>query len=253
MPQVFQAKHQGLIVDDLHIYYSKHKAVRGISFDVPPGVTLGVLGANGAGKSSTIKSIAGVVKPTKGRIFIDHTEITSPFTEDDAKQKIGFCPDVGGVIRSATIRDHIALALHSKGREDMWWEAITLIEKFGLLDFINAPTDGFSHGMSRRLSVILAIISSEKLLVLDEPFDGVDPKGVRATFEVIDRAKSAGLSVVISTHLRDLLTEISDEIIVINKGLIVGRGKSDVFAGQQGGIEYEALLNEDVDSDIIEA
>ncbi len=243
MAKPFRTEHQGLIVHDLHIHYGNHEAVRGINFNVPPGVTLGILGGNGAGKSSTIRTIAGVMKPTQGRIFVDNTEITNIYTENDAKQRIGYCPDVGGVIRSSTIRDHISLALRFKNNEHLWWRAMTLLEKFGLLNFIDSPTDGFSHGMTRRLSVVLAIISSEKLLVLDEPFDGVDPKGVRATFEVIDEAKKAGLSVVISTHLRDLLTEISDEIIVINRGLIVGGGVSQEFHGIRGGKHYEELLN----------
>lgn len=236
-------RHDSIVsVQDLKIQYGSNTAVNGISFEIFPGEAVGILGENGAGKSSTMKTLATIAPPSDGSVVIDGHSMTDLRKIDNAKMLLGYCPDVGGLIRSATPREHIGLLLELHGKTEKWQQAVDLLDAFNLLHVIDQPTSGFSHGMSRRLSVILAAIASEKLLILDEPFDGVDPFGVETTIELINQAKKAGLGVVLSTHLQDILVEASDRVIVMEKGKIVAENRSRYFAGKRGKRRYRNLL-----------
>lgn len=217
-------------------------AVDRLNLCVPPGQVLGLLGGNGAGKTSTLRTFGGVIPPTTGRLTIGGYDMTSRIEAESARCNLGYCPDTGGLIRQATIREHIGVALALRGMADKWPQALDLVEKFGLSHVLDRETGGFSHGMSRRLSVLLAVLTSESVLILDEPFDGVDPMGVDATEDVIRFASEAGLAVVVSTHLLSLLVRVSHRICVMNAGRIVADEPSDHFIGHNGEIYYEKLL-----------
>lgn len=231
-----------VIADDLVISYAEVRAVRGASFEACPGEVVGLLGGNGAGKSSTLRALAGVNPPTAGRLLIDGHDMSRPSEAEQARAVLGYTPDVGGLIRQATVREHLALALGSRGRLDEMPYALTLIEEFRLSEVLDRETSGFSHGMSRRLSVALAALTATKVLALDEPFDGVDPLGVHATEAVISRARDAGLAVLVSTHLLPLLVGVSDRILVMREGVIVETGPALQYAGDVGAERYESLL-----------
>lgn len=229
-------------VDSLKIMYKDFEAVKGINFYSDAGKVLGILGGNGAGKSSTLRSLAAVTPVTAGTILIDGTPITDPQYIDYGRSLIGYCPDVGGLIPQATIKEHLSLALNIHNKMHLWDSAVHLVERFGLGEALNKSTGGFSHGMSRRLSVVLALLTSQKVLILDEPFDGVDPLGVEETIKAVNEATSAGLTVIISTHLQDLLVEASDDVLIMSKGEIIARGPADRFRGEEGKQSYKAIL-----------
>lgn len=228
--------------DGLTVQYNAVRAVDGLTFHVNAGESVGLLGGNGAGKSSTLRAMAGINPPNSGLLRIAGYDLSDPTDAESARRVVGYCPDVGGLIRQATVREHIGLALASRGRLDSWPSAMTLLDQFDLMHVLDRETHGFSHGMSRRLSVLLAAITAEKVLILDEPFDGVDPLGVHATEAVINRAKDAGLAVIVSTHLLNLLTGVTDRMVVMVKGKAVESGPSDVFRGDAGAAHYEDLL-----------
>lgn len=234
-------------VQNLTVRYGSMTAVDNITFQVPPGTVLGILGSNGAGKSSTLKVLAGVNPPTEGVVSIGGYEITNPREADIARSIVGYCPDVGGLIKTATIREHISLNLALHNKLHLWSQALNLVKLFNLEDFLDSPAAGFSHGMSRRLSVILAALASTSALILDEPFDGVDPKGVDTTMSIINQAKASGLAVVISTHLQSLLVQASDEVLVMKKSTILDKGPATMFQGEDGVQRYRELLNIDVE------
>lgn len=227
---------------NLVVKYGELIAVNDIDLKVNPGEVVGILGGNGAGKSSTLRAVAGVNPPTAGELWIRHWDMSKPSQAELARLELGYCPDVGGLIRQATVREHIALALASRGLSDRWPIALDLLEKFDLLHALDRETAGFSHGMSRRLSVVLAALTSFSVLILDEPFDGVDPFGVQATQALIATAKDAGVAVLVSTHLLPLLESVSDRIIVMRNGSIVGEDVSRKFRGTRGAQRYEKLL-----------
>lgn len=229
-------------VRDLVITYGKNVAVDGLDLDVYAGESVGLLGDNGAGKSSTMKALATVNPATSGSIFIAGNDLADVRDAEKARNIIGYCPDVGGLIRSATIREHIGLSLRLHHKEYLWDQALKLVDRFNLTRVLDQPTSGFSHGMSRRLSVILAAISSDKLLILDEPFDGVDPIGVDTTISLIEDAKAAGVAIVLSTHLQNVLVRATDRIVVVIRGKVVDSGPSSDFEGEAGVLRYRRNL-----------
>lgn len=227
---------------DLTVEYGPVTAVSNLNLEVTGGRVLGLLGGNGAGKSSTLRAIAAVNPPTEGTLLVDGCDLSDPRQAESVRKVIGYCPDVGGLIRQATVREHIGITLASRDALEDWPYALELVEEFGLLQALDRETHGFSHGMSRRLSVLLAAISAKRVLILDEPFDGVDPLGVNATQAVIRRARDAGLAVLISTHLLRLLTLVSDDIAVMVSGSIVEKAPASDFYGTTGEQHYESLL-----------
>ena len=226
----------------LTVKYGPVTAVDSLSLSVAPGEVLGVLGGNGAGKSSTLRAFAGVNPPTSGDLTIAGFNMADPAEAEKARWMIGYCPDVGGLVRQATVREHIGVALASRDALENWPHALALLESFDLMDVLDRETLGFSHGMSRRLSVLLAAITATEVLILDEPFDGVDPMGVHATERVISLAKQAGVSVIVSTHLLSLLTGVSDRIAVMLKGTVIETGPIENYTGLAGVDHYEDLL-----------
>ncbi len=231
-------------VKDLTISYDPTltPAVNGVSFEVGSGEVLGLLGGNGAGKTSTLRALAGIQPSTGGNIFLAGFDLNNRKEDDLARQVVGYCPDTAGILRQGTVREHIGLALALRGKILAWPAALDLVEKFGLSHVLDRETLGFSHGMSRRLSVLLAALTAEKVLLLDEPFDGVDPLGVQATQVIIAAAKEAGLAVIVSTHLLPLLTEVADRVAVMVNGKIVDEAASEEFVGNRGSERYATKL-----------
>lgn len=232
-----------LTVEHLTVKFEKFVAVNDISFTVAPGEVLGILGGNGAGKSTTLKVLGGVLKPTEGKIIVAENDLSKSKEAYKAKQFTGYCPDVGGLVSGATPREHVKLLLTLRKKPELYEKGIQLIDTFGLTEFIDAPASGFSHGMSRRLSVALATLAAEKFLILDEPFDGVDPLGVAAINSAITTAKDLGLAVIVSTHLQDLLVNITDKIMIMKKSKILTNEISENFKGEEGKKHYQELLS----------
>lgn len=232
-------------IEQLRITYLQGAlaAVDGLNLKVGPGEVVGLAGGNGAGKTSTLKTLAGIQPASSGRVTVAGYSLSDPISADRARSLIGYCPDTGGLIRQATVREHIGIALALRGHSTDWSYALELVELFNLTSVLDRPTAGFSHGMSRRVSVMLAALTAEKVLILDEPFDGVDPRGVQATKIVIERAKNAGLAVIVSTHLLDILVSIADRLVVMVEGKLVDQDDALAFEGKSGEERYNALLD----------
>lgn len=229
-------------IENLTIAYGKVRAVDGLDLHVSPGEVVGLLGGNGAGKSSTLRAISGVNPHTSGRLDVCGHDMADPAAAERARLLVGYCPDVGGLLREATVREHIALALAFRQLTHLWPQAMDMLDLFGLTGVLDRVTRGFSHGMCRRLSVLLAALTAEKVLVLDEPFDGVDPLGVEATLSAVRLATSAGVGVLISTHLLDLVVESCDRVVVMVDGRAAVNDTADAFSGAQGRTTYARLL-----------
>lgn len=229
-------------IHDMCIAYGDVAAVRGLNLRVESGEVLGLLGGNGAGKSSTLRALGGVNPHTSGSLLVAGFDMADANAAEMARQRVGYCPDVGGLVRQATVREHVALALAFRRKTHLWPQAIEMVEKFDLTHVLNRVTQGFSHGMCRRLSVLLAALTAEEVLVLDEPFDGVDPLGVEVTMSAIREAAQSGLGVLVSTHLLNLVVESCDRVAVMVGGRVVETGLAADFAGPEGKVRYANLL-----------
>jgi ABC-2 type transport system ATP-binding protein len=227
-------------VDDLRVSFGSVVAVAGLTFTVAAGGATALLGRNGAGKSTTMRVLAGVVPPTGGTTRVSGVDVGRDPLE--AKRRIGYCPDVGGLVPRATPWEHLQLSARLRGLRDWEPRARALLEQFDLGGEAHRVTAGFSHGMGRRMSVALAVFHEPPVLLLDEPFDGVDPTGVDATLEAVADARARGAAVILSTHLRDLAVQACDHAVVLRGGLAVASVDSDEMAGEGGARAYRALL-----------
>lgn len=229
-------------VQDLTVKYGEFVAVKGVSLSVEAGEIVGIFGSNGAGKSSLLRTMGGVVPASSGKVVISGYDLSNAAEIDTARLLIGYSPDVGGIVASSTISEHLRLALTARGMMQLMPQALELVEAYKLLGHLDVKTAGFSHGQSRNLSVLLATLVSQTALILDEPFDGVDANHTMTTMRFIRDAKRSGLSVIISTHMRERLAEISDRIVVMYGGKIVGTGPASDFRGPAGEQHYRAIL-----------
>lgn len=225
----------------LWVRFGAVDAVRGIDVSAYGGRATALLGRNGAGKSTTMRVLAGVIPPTEGEVLVDGVDVRDdPLT---VKRSTGFCPDVGGLVPRATPWEHLQLAARLRRMEGWELRAQDLLEQFDLGNVAHRVTGGFSHGMGRRLSVVLAAFHEPGVLLLDEPFDGVDPLGVEATQNVIADAKARGAAVLVSTHLRDLAMEACEDALVLRGGSAVAAMDSGELVGEAGARAYRALLD----------
>lgn len=235
----------GVELDGVTIRYGDVVAVDRLSLEVPHGRVLGMLGGNGAGKSSTLRAIGGVNAHSSGVLKVAGLDMASPDGADAARALVGYCPDIGGLISQATPDEHIDLVASLRGKRGGRAVADELVERFRLTEVRDRPAGTFSHGMQRRLSVLLAVLTAREVLVLDEPFDGVDPTGVDVTVAAIREAARAGMAVIVSTHLQHLLTAASDDVAVLVKGQLMALDSAEAFEGTVGERRYAALLSED--------
>ena len=227
-------------VRDLAVHFDGVAAVTQVDLEAYAGQGLALLGRNGAGKSTTMRVLAGVVPATGGLVRVAGADPRlQPMV---VKRAIGYCPDVGGLVPRATPWEHLQLSARLRRLRDWEDRGRELLERFDLGDAMHRVTAGFSHGMGRRLSVALAALHDPMVLLLDEPFDGVDPTGVEATLEVIADARARGAAVLVSTHLRDLALEGCDEALVLRGGQVVASLTSDQLRGEEGAGVYRGLL-----------
>jgi ABC-2 type transport system ATP-binding protein len=229
-------------VTGLRVQFGAVEAVRGLDISVPAGGSTALVGRNGAGKSTTMRVLAGVIPPTEGVVLVSGYDVRRHAL--DAKRQSGYCPDVGGLIPRATPWEHLQLSARLRRLPRGWEErARDLLEAFDLGAAMHRVTSGFSHGMGRRMSVVLASFHDPQVLLLDEPFDGVDPLGVEATMNVVADARSRGAAVLISTHLIELAVDACDEAVVLRGGQVVAAAPSDLLRGEAGVRSYRALLS----------
>lgn len=229
-------------VRDLHVRFGEVEAVAGVHLTAYAGRATALLGRNGAGKSTTMRVLAGVVPPTSGTVLVaGHDVHRHPLA---AKRAVGYCPDVGGLVPRATPWEHLQLAARLR-RVPAGWEdrGRDLLERFELGDVAHRVTAGFSHGMGRRLSVVLAALHEPEVLLLDEPFDGVDPIGVEATLDVVADARARGAAVLVSTHLRELAIAACSTVSVLRGGSQVAELGAEEMAGEEGARAYRSLLD----------
>ncbi len=233
--------HAPVEVGDLVVTFGGVTAVDGLALTVRSGTALALLGRNGAGKSTTMRVLGGVIPPTSGTVRIAGVDVShDPL---GAKHRVGYCPDTAGLIPRATPWEHLQLAATLRSLPQGWQSrGQELLERFDLADAADRVTSGFSHGMARRLSVLLAAFHRPPVLLLDEPFDGVDPLGVEATMTVVAEAKLQGSAVVISTHLLNLAVQACDEALVLRRGQVVRASPADELAGSDGADRYRAAL-----------
>jgi ABC-type multidrug transport system ATPase subunit len=189
--------------------YGKHVIVEDVSFHVSRGRMLALLGPNGCGKSTTLKVLSGAIEASAGSFEV----AGQPGGSDGARRATGYVPDTRGVFPRLTGGEHLELAARLHHAEGWRARADDLIERLALDEVVDLPAGAYSHGQSRRLSMAMALVARPPLLLVDEPFDGVDLDGVDTITDLLIEARLDGAAIVLTTHLLDAAV-IADEVAV---------------------------------------
>lgn len=204
--------------------FGDFEAVRGIDVDVRRGEAFGFLGPNGAGKSSTMRMVAAVSPVSGGELRILGLD---PATDGpEIRARIGVCPQEDTLDTELTVRDNLVVYGRYFGlpRREVRERADELLEFVQLTDKANAKVDDLSGGMKRRLTIARSLVNRPELLLLDEPTTGLDPQARHVVWDRLFRLKQQGVTLVLTTHYMDEAEQLTDRLVVMDKGLIVAEG-----------------------------
>ena len=214
-----------LDVRDVHTFYGTSHILFGVSLEVREGETVCLLGRNGAGKSTTLRSIMGLTPPASGSVTYDGVELIGKPPYTIARLGIGFVPDDRGIFADLTVHENLEIAETRRRPNRDAWTLERLYSAFPMLQGLRARRgEHLSGGEQRLLSVARALLTHPRLLIFDEPAEGLSPLVVRAVREWILRLKQSGMSILLSEQNVRFAIEVSDRAYVIDKGVIRHQG-----------------------------
>jgi lipopolysaccharide export system ATP-binding protein len=211
----------GLVVRGLSIRLGGRLVVDDVSFEVPHGRVVGLLGPNGAGKTTTFRLIVGLVAQDAGEIILDGAALTGPLHER-VRRGLGYLPQGSALFTGLTVRQQLLIPLEARGAPGA--EADRLLEDAGLTPLAHTQAAGLSGGERRRLAIARCLATRPRVLLLDEPFAGVDPV---ATHELVRRFRglaAQGLGVLLTDHAAREALSACDEVVLLDQGRVVTRG-----------------------------
>jgi len=204
--------------------YHNHTAVNNTSFEVPKGSIFGLLGPNGAGKTSLIRIITTITGADSGTILLDG----EPLNLDHPKD-IGYMPEERGLYKKMKVGEQLLYLAQLKGlsKKESKQHLKYWLEKFDIMDWWDKKIEELSKGMQQKIQFIATVVHDPKLLILDEPFSGLDPINTNLIKDEIYELNQKGKSIIFSTHRMEQVEEICEEIVLINKGDKILQGKVD--------------------------
>ena len=204
--------------------YSQIPVLKDVSFEVQPHELVGLIGLNGAGKSTTIKHIIGLLEPISGKIMIDgQTLITD---SQEYKSKLAYIPETPILYDELTLKEHIELTMmaYNLNHDEAWQKAQRLLKIFRLDKKLDWFPANFSKGMRQKVMIVCAFITNAKLFIIDEPFYGLDPLAIHDLITLINETKNKGAGVLMSTHVLSTAQKVCDRFVMINKGKVAAVG-----------------------------
>lgn len=200
------------------------KAVQDVSFDVYAGEIFGLLGPNGAGKTTSIRMILDIFKPDKGAISV----LGGPMNEEK-KARIGYLPEERGLYKDLTVEQCVTYMAELKGvaRADIKARAARFLEQFDLTEHRRKKVNELSKGMQQKVQIISTLIHKPALVIIDEPFSGLDPVNTRLVQDLLLEQRAQGTTIVMSTHLMYQVEEMCDRLVLIDHGKTVLYGSVD--------------------------
>ena len=218
------------------------RALDDLSLDVEEGTVLGVLGPNGAGKTTTVRILATLLKPDSGSATVAGIDVMKH--PDKVRELIGLSGQYAAVDETLTGWDNLVMfgRLYHLGKSASIKRADELLERFSLTDSARRPIKTYSGGMRRRLDLAASLIVQPKVLFLDEPTTGLDPRGRQEMWEVIQELVKGGVTLLLTTQYLEEADQLADEIAVIDHGKVIARGTSDALKKQVGGERLEITV-----------
>ena len=204
-----------LALDNVTKCFATVTAVDGLSFQVPEGQVFGFLGGNGAGKTTSLRMVLDIIRPTSGRI-----EVLGRRPGRENAAEIGFLPEERGLYRTMSAIDTITYFGRLKGMSaaDARREGLAILDRFGLAANAKSTVDKLSKGMAQKVQLATAVVNRPRLLILDEPFSGLDPVNQGLLEEEIRRASAGGATVIFSTHVMQHAERLCDRLLLLARG-----------------------------------
>ena len=210
-----------LEIKNLTKKFGNNVAVNDISFIVQKGKIFGIVGRNGAGKSTTFRMILNIIKPTKGKILYENKEITSKVLD-----KIGYLPEEGSLIPNYTVLELCEYygSLKLMEENEIKNNLLMWLEEFDILEYINKKIKDLSKGNRQKIQFIISVLHNPELLILDEPFSGLDPISTAELKNAILKFKDQNKTIIFSSHIMEQVEAMCEEFLMIDKGNAVIQG-----------------------------
>ena len=231
-----------LEITDLSKRYGSVVALDGATFTVRPGRLVGFLGPNGAGKTTTMRCVFGLARPDRGTITWQGQPI-----DRSHRLRFGYMPEQRGLYPRMKVADQLSYFAQQHGLSARAAKAATnrWLDGLGLADRADAKLEALSHGNQQRVQLGAALVHDPELLVLDEPFSGLDPLGIDTMTSILRERAAAGVGVVFSSHQLDLVEDVCEDVVIINRGRIAAAGPIDALraASTRRHLEIEVAGN----------
>lgn len=204
--------------------YANIPVLKDVSFEVGNGELVGLIGLNGAGKSTTIKEIVGLLQPYQGRIAINDLSLMEQ--PEAYRKSIGFIPETPSLYEELTLKEHLEVVClaYDLDWETAWTKAERLLEIFRLIDYLDWFPTNFSKGMKQKVMIVSALMVEPGLLIVDEPFLGLDPLAIQDLIDLLAEEKEKGTSILMSTHVLDSAEKMCDRFVILHKGQVLAQG-----------------------------
>ena len=220
--------------------YSNHVAVNNVSLDVPKGKIFGLLGPNGAGKTSMIRMITSITRADEGEIFIDGEKLNV-----NSPQLIGYLPEERGLYKKMKVGEQLHYLARLKGLSprDARTKLNGWLEKFEITSWWDKKVEELSKGMQQKVQFIATVVHEPKLMILDEPFSGLDPINTNLIKDEIHELNQKGTSIIFSTHRMEQVEQICEEIALIHQGEIILQGNVEEIKAQNKSNKFEIAFD----------
>ena len=220
-----------LSLNEISKSFGSFYAVKDLNLNIEQGQIYGLLGPNGAGKTTTIRMVMGIIMPDKGEI-----KMFDKSNSIDVLEKVGYLPEERGLYKKMKVLDvlHFFAELKGMKKPEMSSQIPDWLSRFELKDWQDKKVEDLSRGMQQKLQIIVTIMHQPKLIILDEPFTGLDPVNTGLVKDVILELQQKGATIIFSTHLMEQVEKLCDSICLINKGQSVIQGKLRDVKKQHG-------------------
>jgi ABC-2 type transport system ATP-binding protein len=224
-----------ILVEGLTKSFGEVHALRGIDLSVPRGTVLGVLGPNGAGKTTAVRILVTLLQPDGGRALVEGRDVVREPAA--VRRSIGLAGQSAAIQEELTGRENLEIIgrLYHLSWPHARSRAVELLEQFGLSDAADRTAKTYSGGMQRRLDLAASLVGRPKVLFLDEPTTGLDPRSRLGMWDIIRSLAADGTTLLLTTQYLDEADELADEIVVIDHGLVIAAGTSEELKGRVGG------------------
>lgn len=224
MKEATEEIEMGIQVNDVTGGYTQLPVIKNVTFNVNDGELVGLIGLNGAGKSTTLKHIIGLMEPQSGQILLNDQTITK--NRETYRNEIGYIPETPVLYEELTLKEHIEVTAMAYGiNADLAMErAEPLLKMFRLDDRLDWFPAYFSKGMKQKVMIVCTFLIHPPVLIIDEPFIGLDPLGIRDLLLLIQKHKEEGAAVLMSTHVLSTAEKYCDRFVILHEGKVFAQG-----------------------------